>query len=554
MPCARCGTHGPRPIIASLGVWVVAGCLPAGDPPLGQHIIADRTVAAVFLTASEVEGGPPNLFVLGPTRQIEPSGVPVADLYAFPYATLPTTIEGLADVPPTVAGIALGDAAEPAAYIPHTDSRGRLIFVTPVGSDAAAYVARFDFATGQKQDLAPAGGFVLSQKHTRMFAGTSVFELDGATDLGALSAATPAFIGEDLYYGLLSDAVLAGGSSINRSKPGAASETLLSATGIVSFLPIPSDPRSQLLVSSVSDAGEVPFLVLDTVRLVSLTLPPQRGQAQFQSASSNGHWLMFREPLPEGDNRLFLFDWTTGDHVSGSLAERVISDQNEWRPGRDQLWLAFSPRGVAVWDPGVRQLREDLDRVPIQLTFLPDHRDSMFTRDGSHWLSVEFPVTGDVVVPAIYLGPTDDLAAPRQELNPQGQEMRALWETRDGRLLVGASSFNKDRQDIYLVDPVAGTSRGIASGGHVVALGHTRALALLNWQISSSTGDLTLVDFATGAKTLLAQDVYDVAIDSGTSADLSPGADPLAPGTVVAFLTRNRLNSPYDGLWVGHLP
>jgi hypothetical protein len=33
-----------------------------------------------------------------------------------------------------------------------------------------------------------------------------------------------------------------------------------------------------------------------------------------------------------------------------------------------------------------------------------------------------------------------------------------------------------------------------------------------------------------------------------------PGTDPLAPGTRIAFLLRNRLESRDDGLWVAELP
>jgi hypothetical protein len=118
---------------------------------------------------------------------------------------------------------------------------------------------------------------------------------------------------------------------------------------------------------------------------------------------------------------------------------------------------------------------------------------------------------------------------------------------------VGASPLQEvSRQDLYLVDLVTGQSRAMASGGHLVALGQNRALALLDWQLSSSTGALTVIDLATGAKTLLAEGVYAVAVDPGP--DPAEGADPLAAGTSIAFLVRNRLASPYDGLWTAHLP
>ena len=563
MRCARRGRDRARRIFALLGLCA-AGCLPAGDAPLGQHFLAGRTIAAVFFTASEVQGLPSNILVLGPARPAATPGTSTADLYALPYAPLAETAQGWSDLPPTLTGVILGNDVEPAAYIPRTDSRGRLIFVTAAEGtpDAEPRVARFDFATGQQQDLAPAlagnPGFLLSASRGRLFAGTSVFELDGTSDLGTPRVITPAFVGDDLYYvsGLTSGA-LAGGSSISRSRAGVAPQTLLSASGTVKLMPFASDLGPQLLVSSATDAGDIPYLVFSTTLSLSTSIPSQIGWAQFQSTSSDGHWLLFRASLG-GDYRLLAFDWTTNYDASLSSGGRAIDADSEWRPGRHQLWSGLSPTGVAVWNPETAYLQQDLERTPRQVRFSPDGRTSMFTRDGNHWLSIEYATVGNVVESTIFLGPADDTQAPRQQLSTQGQELYALWETDEGLLLVGVGSFGENRQDIYLVDPLAGTSRGIASGGRLLALGHGRVLALLSWQTSTSTGDLTLVDLETGAKTVLAQDVYDVAIDPGispgTSADQDPSADRLAPGTAIAFLVRNRLDSPYDGLWVGQLP
>jgi hypothetical protein len=63
-----------------------------------------------------------------------------------------------------------------------------------------------------------------------------------------------------------------------------------------------------------------------------------------------------------------------------------------------------------------------------------------------------------------------------------------------------------------------------------------------------------LIDLATGVQTLLAQDVYAAAVDPGIHAYVAPGTDALAPGTRIAFLVRNRMDSPYDGIWVAELP
>jgi hypothetical protein len=78
--------------------------------------------------------------------------------------------------------------------------------------------------------------------------------------------------------------------------------------------------------------------------------------------------------------------------------------------------------------------------------------------------------------------------------------------------------------------------------------------SLVDWGLERSDGELTLVDMSSGARTFFAQDVYAVAVDRGKSARVPPGTDALAPGTRIAYLTRGRLESPYDGLWVAQLP
>jgi hypothetical protein len=152
------------------------------------------------------------------------------------------------------------------------------------------------------------------------------------------------------------------------------------------------------------------------------------------------------------------------------------------------------------------------------------------------------------------VGDADHPNAALLPLNPAGTMVRDYRPLPDGRLLVEAWASNYQRNDIYLVDADAGTARAIATAGHLVATGPTRALALLNWQVSRSSGELTLVDYASGAHTVLAQDVYAVDVDRGKSAAVPAGADALLPGTRVAFLVRNRLESRDDGLWVAELP
>jgi hypothetical protein len=212
------------------------------------------------------------------------------------------------------------------------------------------------------------------------------------------------------------------------------------------------------------------------------------------------------------------------------------------------LWLSTLPTGFAIWKPGggVTAFRAALHWYSPRLG-----QKSPFTRDGRHWFSVSLGQGGRLTVS---VGLADDPARSLLPLHPAGTRTDWYSQVEDGRLLVEAWVGDNRRSDIYLVDPDTGISRALGSAGRVVAAGHTRALALLNWQLSRASGQLTLIDYESGAHTLLAEDVYAVDVDRGRSANVPPGTDALAPGTRVAFLCRNRLVSRDDGLWVAELP
>jgi len=553
---SRCGAQLLELAIAA---FLGSACLPTGSPPLGQQLISDRTLTGAFFAPSGGEGVASTLLASGPLRAVGLENVPGFDLYQFPYSSVAGPQNGLAGLSPTVDSLMLDEGGgSPAAYVPRTDSSGRLIYVKAAASAdmLPSYVARFDFSTGQEDYLGlPVRkplGFLLSSSRSRVLVNDLIFEPDGTiSPIGPLGPSEPVFIEDNLFYATTVSGEIGMAGRINRSRPDGAIESLMSSTSLVTFRPIPSDEATQLLVSWKTEAGEVPYLLFDTQRLVSTLLPTQRGSAEFWVASSDGHWLLFRSVESESTTRLFLFDRTTNDNAS--LPVLGPATEAEWRPGHAQLWVPLPNDLNIVWSSVEESSPGAFTAATTKATFSPDGRQSMFTRDGRHWLSVDARTVGDALEIAWLVGDADKPSLPRVQLNPWGEALAALWETSDGRLLVGASPVHEDsRQDLYFVDPSTGSSRLIASGGHLVALGQTRALALLNWQLSSSTGDLTLVDLETGDKTVLAESVYDVALDpgSGTAAE----ADALASGRQLAFLIRNRLASPYDGLWVARLP
>jgi hypothetical protein len=543
---------------------LLAACLPTGGPPSGQHVVHDRTLSGVYVTASEVDGVPSHVLATGPLRQanelcqLQPAGqVSLADVFQFPVLEGHTAVR-LEDQEPITKDFLL-EGGDIAKYRFATDRRGRLLYLTCSPSLGLA-AWRFDWRTASAGYLGR--GYVLSPGRTRVY-GSTLFELDvGPTLLGSIDGT---FVGEDFYYVSLSNIAEFDHTNLGRSKPGTTPEILLSSTGRIGLAAIEGD-RPQILVclysaspwDSACGSGFVPFALLDSHELTTSVLPLRPVQLAFISASSDGHWLLFTSPDPNVQGGpvskfdLLLFDWTTGaiektgpDLFDGLLP---ISEGGEWRPGRQELWFNFYEivTNFGLWKAGSGFRL--MAGVPARVTELPDGRISMFTRDGAYWFS-----WGNALRTA-YVGPADDPTAPTFPLHPDGTILEALWEIGDGRLLVGSSTTDPNRQEIAVVDPLARTSRVVASGGHVIALGQGRALVILDWETTRGAGNLTLVDLASGETTLLAENVYAAAVDPGTTADVPPGADRLAVGTGVAFLTRSRLESPYDGLWVARLP
>jgi hypothetical protein len=224
-----------------------------------------------------------------------------------------------------------------------------------------------------------------------------------------------------------------------------------------------------------------------------------------------------------------------------------------WRPGHDELWFLSSPLGppdentptddvpLWRWRPGT-----DPELVSTQQRpFTPITSDATtwpFTADGRFLLTV--PADFQTDKPTVSLRAVDDPATALLVLNPTGTGVQDVRQLPDGRLVVSDWITDGSHADIYLVDPDAGTMRPLAQGGNVVATGATRILALLDWVATGGSGSLTLIELATGATTLLAENVHTVAVEQPAPA----GGDVLAPGTRVAYVARNRVASPYDGL------
>jgi hypothetical protein len=553
-----------------------SGCLPAGEAPKGRHIIADRSVNSAFFSPSGSDPARSHLLFGGPTWMspaIESFGgsysVMLSDLY---QVEVPNTISQtlrLDQTEPAVRNLS-GAGPELVANALPTDSRGRLLLQTiaidPAGG-ATSILDRFDPDTRLMETLAEADagsgtGFpTFSPGHTRALlyqpgSGALLIDLDAQQKF---EGSNPVWVGEDLYYvvGERSNPwEVPVRSRMARLRPGAAPETMLDMDGAITIQLIGEDGPS-LLMLRVQGPGTAPrsTYLFDPTTAGLVSLPFDTTNLSVDSLSPDGRWILLRS---YSDGRLVLYDRIDGETriLPGDLQGNWQA-VSEWRPGTDELWLATQPS----FDPNGREYRSiftiwtpdgsvTFDAMPIT-SCLGDvrYRSSVFNRAGSLWFSATW--TSDIS--RMLVGWSDHPEEPPMPIAPDGTSVHRCWELEGHRLLVEAGPGDSQDTDLYLFDPSNREIRPLAGGSQVVQAGKDRALVLLQWERWRSAGELAIIDYATGQRTHLSDDVAQAVVDS-RNADILSGPDPMAPGTNVAFISRNRLDSPYDGLWLTEVP
>jgi len=594
MPQVLVGVHA-QAIAKGLGLCALLSCMPLGQAPEGQQLIHERSLTRPFFSPSGSDSVPPYLWLLGPRRggrQASPSSpsdqpvIPsdqsvVTDLYQIPYGAgvgpaarldqRTPAVRNLSMDSPMASGMSMGTYPNDPNGALVTDSEGRLFLLVtadePQPSGEVSWeLERYQPSSGAAEAIAridqPGETLLLSPGRTRLFEGGGssgvLVDLHGTTLLG--SSNNPLFLGEDLYYVSATPSGSPASApvefSLHRIKPNAEPELLLSLAGYFSYQAIQGDRAPQLLIStSGGGPSSVPPVLLDTQTLAVTPLPSDFSLAQFLSASPGGHCLLFQatspptDPQQQSEIHFLLFDWTTGKiaQLAPDEGGQAGWSSPEWPPGHEEVWLQADIQ-VTIWKPD-----GSLSTVQANLRSLSRGVNmadwSIFTADGMHWFGV-----GSGQHPSMVAGSVDDPTLPPVRLNPEGTSCYSYWSLGGDELLVSTYTDDSQRQDFYRVDLATGASRVLLGGGQVVALGRTRALALLDWESWRSAGNLALVDLETGENTLLAENVTMAIVAPGNSAEPDPAHDPLAPGTKVAFVYRNRLASPYDGLWVTELP
>jgi hypothetical protein len=525
-------------------------CLPASRPPAGEHLLPGRDFERVYLSPSERSDVASSLLVTAadPDAALATYQLPVADLFAVAPSGDPPRllVHGFVD-----------DDANPSNPTIATDSLGRLLLVQAFPGERLPVpfsVLRLDVGTGREELLAQGHGysvptqantFLLSPARTEVCVdpALAVFALDGGPKPIGARCDRLVFVGEDIYYygGTICDST----AGLCRLHPDGTSELVFASAGIVGLEPLTSPGAGKLLISTLTTDTPRQFSLLDGATAAVTPLPAQTQGATLVTLSPDGRWLGFAIASGTTDEGLFLFDWTTGDHARvapSQLGQKL--GRGLWRPGRDELWLAdpdsdrFAVVTLAAAENGTAAVDVRLYHGSFPDGFLPD---------GQYWY--RFASTVNV-------GSADSPTALPVPISLAGTTTAVPRQLANGRLLVESWAIHDSRmpEDIAIVDPDTGSRQTVCGGCRLVALGQTRALLLVDWALADRTGSLVLVDLTTLARTLLAESVCAVAVDRGQSADVPTGADVLLPDTQVAFLVRNRLTAPYDGLWLARLP
>lgn len=548
-------------LVATAFAALALACLPRGQAPVGERVLASRTVEQVMF-APGPDGDPARLVTTRRRAGLDFSQS--VDVYGVSRGEGLGVERLLLD---QVVGFG-GYCVDPACGL-STDSRGRLLLLRDATSPSTppelrymnTGLVRVDPLTGDQIDLGKQTRLLGISPDRRTFAYQRGQMLvlrdvdDQEVDVGNVDDWK--LVGGDLY-------VQAEGTLSRLRPPYGTREEL--ARGLDHFVVIQGSETLLGLCRRADGALVCAGVLLDPATGIETLLPPEITQPANLTMSPSGRYL-FGLSFAPGDYSsqvASFYDRRTG--TAQSTTVDLSSGQVTWRPGHDEVWFTTeapspdqgSPTAPASppsysswrWRPG--EAPSKVSAAPLFVPFASFNDGNggstwPFTPDGRFWLSYAADgFEGDK--PPVVLRSVDDASFAPLLLNPAGTAVQNVWPLADGRLVVEDRISNEKRSDIYLVDPAARTTRQLGHSGNVVATGATRILVFLDWLIGGGSGELTLIDLETGARTLLAENVHAAVVEKAA------GADALAPGARIAFISRHRIESPYDGLWVARLP
>jgi hypothetical protein len=536
--------------------------LPDGAPS-GQHLIRDRTLTSVRFSPSETTGVPSYLLVTGPEEE---KGSYIAALYLAPQPQTPGEVGDLT----SALLLADGFYYNSTKALLH-DSLGRILGWSTTQDANRNVFWRIDLSTGAREILGPPGwsSLTLSPDRTRVLVsysgGFAVCELDGASVAFSGAWSSGVFAGENLFVSIQSD--------LWRVRPHGQPEMVVASAQPVYAISTWSGP--ELIIRHTDASGKAtgharvdPETLQETpfpsggapLGLINVTDPMSPGVPEkfgWAPPSRDEQWLPILMPSagattplqPTDGGQMVFLNLTTSEmqypNTWVSVGEYGLM-RAEWRPGSDELW--FTTRDefptLQIWKPDTQVTR-------LYDMAILDPTSAFFTSDGDYFFSSRNSDRNGV-----YVGSAQDPKGPVHHITPSGidpGEMSRRPLAGNRVLIAGYLTAEQSRREYFLAEPDAFAPKPFIFADYFVASGSSRALFLANQDPTFPVADLILIDFETRAQTLLAQSVYAATVDPGPFAD-APPADALAPGTRVAFLLRNRIASPYDGLWVAELP
>jgi len=290
------------------------------------------------------------------------------------------------------------------------------------------------------------------------------------------------------------------------------------------------------------------YSLIDADTLEETPLTSLGDQAFLFSLAPSGRWLLFNH-MPRDPSAPLTLDVLDAAGESTLLPIMAAKNLGEpkWRPDQDEVWINQEGDTIARWNPnvGARVVAGN----PYPLRRKPSAVESSFTQDGRYWFSrAEKPVA------PLWLRSAEMPEDPGILIAPENSWVDSYWDVPDGRLLFAVTTTSFTRANALLIDPASRITRDFSLHGQILAAGRTRFLALIEWEESRECGVLALVDLDSGKQTRLAENVTSVAVDAWTATGAATTDDPLAPGVRVAFISRNRMASSYDGAWIVALP
>jgi hypothetical protein len=542
----------------------LAGCLPEGGPGVGERLLPGRGMVAIALPPSP-STAPPVLFVRDTTTLVPDSPEEL---------TIPRELHAIS-APDRPAHVIAKELDELEA-LDRWDGRGRLLVESGLRREPGAFptweLTRYDPSTDDAEALGR-----VRRVHLAPDGGWLTYEGPDGRTIARGPDDRPRDLGENVeQVGFAGGALLfVAGEALFRL--GAADDgPQLLASGVFAWLPQPGG-ASAVVVTGGSAARTVSRIDLGGSAPILRPLTTSADPAQMLLSQDGGQLALVEYP-PGGSSariRMIALDGTgerSADIVPPAAGGRPdglpglsTAVTIAFRPGHpDQLWCFVNGRLFVVGpSPGARAIDgplEPLARILRPALPLPGApRDgplqpegsSLFTADGGRWV---FRAGASEVRLGDADHPGDDPGLPLTS-EKLGEPPQIMELAPGGPLAVEDEPPGGSRTDLYLTEAPWQTRRLLVRDVARVVWGSGRLLALArkigqgSIGRSAGSGDLFLLDLASGAETVLAHNVVEMALPRAAA-----GADPLAAGTPLAYLVQARVPYRYDGVWRGTLP